>query len=121
MNKYKRLDKYYRRHNNSNKLPRKTKKLLLGRKLNKSKLRKRIASIKILTASLENGYSWSVPSECFCPYCGCDSARTGPMLAGYPEVYYYSYCLRCNRAVGCADNSQFIHFLCEILREERGL
>ena len=113
----KRLDRYYRRGETS-KLPRKIKKLRLGRKMNASELKKRIASVEIETASLENGYSWPIPSDEFCPDCGCEASRSGPSMASYPEVYYYDYCLRCGAEVGCADNSQFIHVLVHIKENE---
>lgn len=87
---------------------RKTKKYILGRKLNKRQLRERIAAVVIT----RNEYPKEATiSDVFCPKCGCDEAESTGNMAGYPELWVRHYCMRCGNLVGEADNSPFCHVL----------
>lgn len=88
---------------------RKTKKAVLGKKISKRDLKMLLSSVKIN----ENKYPESakiLPFE-FCPKCGCTETRWTGNMASYPEVWEYTYCLRCGFKVGAADNSPFYHCL----------
>lgn len=87
---------------------RKTKKHILGKKLNKRELKQRLANV-IVT---RNPYPQSVTlSDEFCPKCGCERTRSTGNMAHYPEVWVRTYCLRCGFLVGTADNSPYVYAL----------
>ena len=77
------------------KLPRKIKKYILGRKLNKSKLRKLLSSV-VVKESCKTMYERPVVEPyLFCPKCGCkDYIGTGNRT-DYPEHWEYFHCIRC--------------------------
>jgi len=82
------------------KLPRKKKKALLGKRLGKQNIGNRI----------ENWIK-GVDRIDFCPKCGCPFMYSTGNMAEYPEVWENFYCLRCRAMVGAADNSPFQHVL----------
>lgn len=88
---------YYKRNGyiwyitNNYHIPRKIKKLLVGRKLNKSH---RLREFK------NNNFY-------FCPKCGCQNFHTINHDVEYPEVWIETKCINCNYKVGSADNSEF--------------
>jgi hypothetical protein len=115
---YKKFNKYYQRWQETGKMSRKFKKNLLGTKTSKAKLKKLIESLIFIPS--ENDCSTPpeiLPYE-FCPKCGCKSTRHEDYGAPYPEVYYATFCLRCNSEVGGADNSRYWHILEELYGEE---
>ena len=99
----------YNKARNCEKLSRRSKILALGRLVSKSKLRRRIANLKILADDSLSDY--------FCPKCGCVSVTHEDMFAEYPEVWIKNHCLRCRTYVGGQDNSPPFHVLEEIIYE----
>ena len=98
------------------KVPRKYKKMFLGTKKSKNKLRKMLAEIQIEGEhkTIYNGFGLS--KEAFCPKCGCrEISWTGNMVE-YPEIYDKGYCRRCGKLVAMADNSPYYHVIYNILR-----
>jgi hypothetical protein len=94
---------------NGEKVPRKIKKSILGRKLNKSKLRKLLESVEII----KNPYpeSATILPYRFCPKCGCREIRFTDNMAEYPERWVRGYCARCSNKVVESDNSPYYHCL----------
>ena len=96
---------------NGEKIPRKAKKVILGKKMNNAKLRKLLDSVVIGEAANTMHEIADIKPYPFCPHCGCQSTRCSGNLSVYPEYWGYTYCLRCNKVVGYIDNSPFIHAL----------
>ncbi|NWL87581.1 hypothetical protein DMN77_08180 [Paenibacillus sp. 79R4] len=94
--------KYYCKHESINWVSRKTKKYILGRKMNKRKLNERLAAVVVEQRPYPEG---SLLSDYFCPKCGCDETRSTGNMADYPELWVRSYCMRCGFLVAEADNS----------------
>ena len=90
-------------------LPRKVKKAVLGNRINKAKLRKKLASIQIIPQKYPLPYR--ILPESFCPKCGCTKTRSTGNMASYPELYEKTYCLRCGYLVEMADNSPSMNCL----------
>ena len=106
-------------------LPRRTKKRLLGRRLNKSTLRPLIAARiafvrdyeapKNSIAYTEQHMSMGVPciryaellTNEFCPKCGCTVIIGTGNRADYPEHWEDFNCGRCGFCVGGIDNSPY--------------
>ena len=87
------------------KVPRKVKKFLLGKKLNRSKITKKI---KTTIGIIHNGnYEVDIINGEFCLKCGCKLIKTENYPVEYPEVYYDCICVRCGNIVGGADNSVY--------------
>ena len=82
------------------KLPRKIKKIFLGKKVSGSKLRRMIAGYII-------GDDW------FCPECGCMHFRYRNHGVEYPEVWIDTLCARCRYTLATADNSEMTYVLDE--------
>ena len=93
----------------SEKLPRKAKKYILGKRITKKRIKAGIAQIKIQ----EDGSIL----DSFCPSCGCISMRGTGNMASYPEHWEHFYCLRCNKEIGSIDNSRFVHVLEDMIEE----
>lgn len=85
------------------KLPRKTKKHFLGKRMSNSKLKKLLDLVEV--------ESKEIKPFAFCPSCGCTSMRGTGNDAVYPEHWEYFYCSRCSKVVGYIDNSPFVHAL----------
>lgn len=96
---------------NREKLPRKLKKRVLGRKLNKSKLRKLLKTVEVIDYCKTMYERPTIKPYLFCPKCGCrDYVGTGNKT-GYPEHWEYFHCIRCWNIVAGIDNSPFVHAL----------
>jgi len=91
------------------KVPRKVKKAILGRKLNKNKLRKLLKSVVVI----KNKYpeSATILPYSFCPKCGCKEVAYTDNMAEYPERWVRGYCARCGNKVVESDNSPYYHCL----------
>lgn len=100
------------------KVPRKIKKQILGYKLSKSKLRKRIAKLEVKINTWSNGYKVPFVEDEFCPNCGCEGFYSTGEMAEYPETWVRHYCLRCHTLVAEADNSALVHELALIAKRE---
>ena len=94
---------------NGEKLPRKIKKQVLGRRLNRKALKALLSTVEI--AYLEDGQIGDILPFTFCPSCGCEAVEPINHSAEWPEVWEEDRCLRCGRWVGGADNSHYHHVL----------
>jgi len=93
------------------KLPRKVKKVLLGRKIGSATLNKMVKSI---ICSYRPKTMFEMPEfnhDTFCPKCGCKSMHGTGNMAHYPEHWERFNCDRCGYLVGNIDNSPFYHVL----------
>lgn len=102
------------------KVPRKIKKQILGNKLSRNKLRKRISKLEVKIYKYPNGYSVPYTDEEFCPKCGCEEHYSSGQMAEYPETWIRHYCLRCGELVEEEDNSAMVHQLVYIVQEMEG-
>lgn len=98
----------------NDKIPRKVKKKLLGKKLSKKEIKSKLnlisSSDKTVFEMLESGEIESL----FCPKCGCEESYTINYAVEYPEVWNEEFCSRCRNKVGMQDNSFPEHILnCE--------
>lgn len=91
------------------KLPRKAKKFILGRKLNKKSLKKLLDSVEIIYH--EDSSSNEVLPYPFCPKCSCAETRFIDHGVPYPEIWVDIFCARCNHLVCTSDNSPYYHCL----------
>jgi transcription initiation factor IIE alpha subunit len=107
LNRHKTIEAYY----DKGKLPRKLKKVLLGTKLNKSKLRQLLLSVEIIKSANTMYESPEIKPYLFCPHCGHTGMRGSGNRTEYPEHWEYFYCVKCGKVVGYIDNSPFIHAL----------
>jgi hypothetical protein len=92
------------------KLSRREKVFILGRVVNKTKLRKQIGRV---TIDKDNNLS-----EVFCPKCGCYATDFIDMGVEYPEVWTKVYCSRCRKYLGGQDNSRPYHVLEDMIPEQ---
>lgn len=114
------LSSYKYRHfkeciENGEKIPRKIKKELLGIKLNKNKLRRKINKLEVKVNVWSNGYRVHYVEDEFCPKCGCKEYSSTGEMASYPETWVQHHCLRCDNLVAEADNSAMVHSLVYIV------
>ena len=93
------------------KLPRKLKKRILGKRISKSKLRRKLDAVVIYKPAKTCYESASMNCEPFCPHCGCEAIRFIDHRAEYPEMWTEDRCMRCDAVVGYIDNSPYIHAL----------
>lgn len=91
----------------SDKMPRKIKKNILGKKINKTNIKRMINNLEIETSC---STVYIKPFE-FCPKCGCRETMVEDHGVPYPEIWVDIYCLRCGQWVCGADNSRFHHIL----------
>ncbi len=91
-------------------MPRKVKKIWLGRRLTKCKLKLLLERVEVIPPT--NGHDSAIINPYpFCPKCGCvNTIRTGNMVE-YPERYEKEFCARCNFLVVLSDNSPYYHCL----------
>ncbi len=89
---------------------RQKKKIMLGVKQNKNKIRRRIQKVKMLDAprTIFDGFGIS---EAFCPFCGCYLIEWSGNKSAYPELWETGYCARCGAKIAGADNSPYRHIL----------
>lgn len=113
---YQQWHKGYVTMQSGEKVPRKLKKALVGKKVSKQKIRKMILDARIIKQKYpEPALILPFP---FCPYCGCDNSFIVNHGVHYPEIWETEYCLRCHEKVGGADNSPFHHILEDIVLEK---
>ena len=93
------------------KIPRKAKKQILGKRMSKTKLKRLLDSVEIIGIAQTMHEEPNIKPYLFCPQCGCTETRDGGNLTAHPEYWSYTYCLRCNKVVGYIDNSPYIHAL----------
>lgn len=98
----------YKHFGDVHSLSRKTKKAVIGKKMSKVKLRKRLKAV-VVTQSQE--YQGKILSDRFCPKCGCDQCKSTGNMAEYPEIWEQEHCMRCGFLVSQADNSPYYHAL----------
>jgi len=93
------------------KMPRKTKKAILGRKVGSATLKK---MIKESICTYRPATMFEMPTfrhGMFCPKCGCTGMQSTGNKATYPEHWEMYNCYRCGYLVGIIDNSPFYHVL----------
>lgn len=93
------------------KVPRKSKKAILGPKLTSGKLNKLLKTVTFGEPIVTMYEEREIYPYAFCPKCGCKSYYGTGNKTGYPEHWEYFHCLRCRNVVGYIDNSAFIHAL----------
>lgn len=115
--KYSKIIKYLYAINDGIKVPRKAKKLILGRKLSKKELRERIKQVKRVGPhkTIYDGFGLN---DNFCPHCGCEEYIMTDNKADYPELWVIGYCARCGAIVFEADNSPYHHVLEDMIDDE---
>ena len=86
------------------KIPRKAKKFIIGKKISKKELKRKLANYK----NGDNG---------FCIKCGCNITISTGQMAEYPETYVKYFCARCGELVAYEDNSPIISVLDEYYLE----
>ena len=96
---------------NGEKLPRKIKKAVFGKRMRKSKLKALLKSVEIISSASTMYESPEIKPYAFCPHCGCMLMRGSGNMTSYPEHWEYFRCLKCNNVVAYIDNSPFIHAL----------
>lgn len=102
---YRVLDHDYER------IPRKLKKAIFGKRMKRSKLRALLESVTTTEAEYDgHKYTKVEPFE-FCPCCGCTLTHGGDNRAQYPEVWRTYYCLKCFFPVATEDNGPYTHCL----------
>lgn len=95
-------------------LPRRTKKAILGKRMSKGKLKKLLKTVKVIKGADSIYDAPIIEPYAFCPHCGCDLMIGEGNGSDYPEHCEYFSCARCHEIVGYIDNSPFIHALeCE--------
>lgn len=93
------------------KLPRKVKKYVLGKKMSKSKLNRLLKSV-VVKSSADTMYDApEILPHPFCPNCGCTGEIGSGNLTSYPEHWEKFYCIRCHEITAYIDNSPYIHAL----------
>ena len=92
-------------------LPRKIKKEILGKKISKTKLKAKLKYISDSEQSLFEMWNNDNSFNPFCPICGCEVSYTIHHSVEYPEVWNEDFCGRCGNKVGCQDNSKPYHVL----------
>ena len=103
--------KYYQAVIDGEKVPRKIKKAILGKRINKSKLKRLLLSVT-LGKPIKTMYERrDIFPYAFCPNCGCREYVGTGNLTTYPEHWEKFNCIRCRKLVGYIDNSPFIHAL----------
>lgn len=99
----------YEALSNYEKVPRKLKKAILGKKVSKTRLKGMLSEVKIL--KMKYPEPAMILPEPFCPNCGCTISYIVNHGVPYPEVWEDDRCLRCHEIVGGADNSPYYHVL----------
>ena len=93
------------------KIPRKSKKLYLGKRISKSELNRKLKSVKIIKEAQTCYEMTESEPNLFCPKCGNEGmVGTGNRVA-YPEHWEDFHCTRCRNKVAYIDNSPTIHAL----------
>jgi hypothetical protein len=96
------------------KLPRKIKKAILGKRMKRSKLKKLLKSVTVSDIAQTMYGRPNIHPHAFCPKCGNEGyVGTGNMTT-YPEHWEDFHCTRCYSVVATIDNSPFHHVLEDI-------
>lgn len=103
--------KVYRAIENDDKLPRKVKKYVLGKRMRKSQLKKLLKSVEVMKSAGTMYETPTIKPYLFCPHCGCTGMNGTGNLTSYPEHWEKFHCIRCHAVVAYIDNSPFIHAL----------
>lgn len=94
---------------NGEKLPRKTKKAILGRRIGKTKLNRLLKTLVLIkdNKTMYDRPIYNLPL--FCPKCGCQKTISNGNMVAYPEHWENFYCVRCDNHVAYIDNSPYRH------------
>ena len=92
-------------------LPRKLKKLYLGRKLSKRKLHLLKNSVLLGDPTKDMYQRREILPYTFCPKCGCREEVSVTHFCEWPEHWEDFLCARCGFQVGVIDNSPYYHCL----------
>lgn len=93
------------------KLPRKVKKHLIGKRISNCKLKRLLKSVENVKGADTMYDTPIIKPYPFCPKCGCTNMWGTGNKTGHPEHWEHFYCTRCNNLVAIIDNSPFIHAL----------
>lgn len=93
------------------KIPRKAKKYLLGKRMPKCKLKLLLDSVVVHECSTNMYERPNITPHLFCPKCGCSQHVGTGNMTSYPEHYEHFHCMRCRYLVAYIDNSPYIHCL----------
>lgn len=108
----------YNRLMNGEKIPRKAKKIILGKRMSKTQIKSKLRTMKI-TQKIKTIYDgFDLNNEPFCLECGCKVIRWSGNRADYPDLWDVGYCARCGHKVAEADNSPYYHEIYEYLFEK---
>lgn len=110
--------RYYKRLYHGEKIPRKAKKIILGYRIGKSKLRRMINDVRIIYRPIRMWDSAGINCEPFCPNCGCELEYGSGNMSSYPEHWEVFRCCRCHSKTANIDNSPYYHILFEIANEK---
>jgi DNA-directed RNA polymerase subunit RPC12/RpoP len=105
---------YYRAYRamcEGEKVPRKWKKKVLGRKVGKQNLTRLLKTVVVLSNAKTMYESPKIEPYAFCPNCGCTQDYGTGNMTTYPEHWEIFRCLRCRSTVGAIDNSPYYHVL----------
>ena len=92
-------------------MPRKIKKAVLGKKMSQSKLNKLLKSVKVIEGADNIFEMPEIYPYLFCPNCGCTEWIGTGNKTSYPEHWENFHCQRCHKIVAMIDNSPFVHCL----------
>lgn len=105
-------NRYFTRIHNGKKIPRKYKKMILGEKQSKTKIKKRISLLELhMLQPFDNDYRQYFPSDMFCPNCGCNETIISHHNVPDPQEWSEEFCLRCGNKVCEVDNGALDHVL----------
>ena len=105
-------EKHYNKMYQGEKLSRRVKKIMFGKKPSRKALRLRIERATLVTIKpFENSYTYEWPDDDFCPYCGCEDTRSTGNMTAYPEEWRIEFCRRCDAKVSTHDNGEVWHAL----------
>lgn len=94
-----------------NKLPRKVKKHVLGKRMSNAALNRLLKTVKVIKSAKTMYESPVILPYLFCPHCGCTLSVGSGNKTEYPEHWEDFKCGRCRKIVAYIDNSPFIHAL----------
>lgn len=110
----------YRINFDGEKLSRKAKLALYGRRKNASKIFQRYQKLNIHRhpKNIFEWYEFSGSDALFCPRCGHDDCESSGNMVQDPELWDICSCSHCGLRVCVADNSPYIHILALAKEEE---
>ena len=92
-------------------MPRKIKKKILGKRMSNGKLKQLLKTVQIISQAKTMHENPVIKPYTFCPHCGCTGMIGSGNMTTYPEHWETFKCIRCNKIVGYIDNSPFSHAL----------